>query len=43
MVIEFQLNIKFSCPIFNCIGPVIRVQNPKHAKKTVKNAIISGA
>ncbi|RHZ75230.1 hypothetical protein Glove_216g156 [Diversispora epigaea] len=27
------LNIKFSCPIFPNIGPVIRIQDPKHAKK----------
>ncbi len=40
-VIEPQLNIKFSYPIFNCIGPVIRVQDPKHAKKTARNAVIS--
>ena len=42
-VMEPQLNINFSCPIFNCIGPVIRVQDPKHAKKTARNAIMSGA
>src|SRR5947209_763435 len=38
-----QLDINFSCPIFNGIGPVIRVQDPKHAKKTARNAIMSGA
>ena len=42
-VIEPQLNVKFSCPIFNCVGPVIRVQDPKHAKKTARNAVMSGA
>ena len=26
-------NIDFSCSIFPNIGPVIRVQDPKHAKK----------
>jgi hypothetical protein len=25
------------------VGPVIRVQDPKHAKKTSRNAIMSGA
>ncbi|EXX71932.1 hypothetical protein RirG_074070 [Rhizophagus irregularis DAOM 197198w] len=42
-VIEPQLKINFSCPIFNYIGPIIRVQDPKHAKKTARNAIMSGA
>jgi len=42
-VIEPQLKINFSCPIFECVGPVIRVQDPKHAKKTARNAIMSGA
>ena len=40
---EPSLNIHFSCPIFDKIGPIIRVQDPKHAKKTARNAIISGA
>ncbi|GET63656.1 hypothetical protein GLOIN_2v1427013 [Rhizophagus irregularis DAOM 181602=DAOM 197198] len=40
---EPTLNINFSCPIFDKIGPVVRVQDPKHAKKTARNAIISGA
>jgi hypothetical protein len=43
MVTEPQLKINFSCPIFDYIGPVICVQNPKHAKKTARNAIMSGA
>ncbi len=43
MVIESQLNIKFSYLIFNYVGPVICVQNPKHAKKTVRNAVMSEA
>ena len=42
-VIEPQLKINFSCPIFDYVGPVIRVQDPKHAKKTARNAIMSGA
>ena len=32
-VIEPQLKINFLCPIFERVGPVIRVQDPKHAKK----------
>ncbi|POG69476.1 hypothetical protein GLOIN_2v1427013, partial [Rhizophagus irregularis DAOM 181602=DAOM 197198] len=40
---EPTLNINFSCPIFDKIGPVVRVQDPKHAKKTARKAIISGA
>ncbi|PKY60938.1 hypothetical protein RhiirA4_308934, partial [Rhizophagus irregularis] len=42
-VIEPQLKINFSCRIFDYIGPVIHVQDPKHAKKTARNAIMSGA
>lgn len=38
-----ELNINFSCPIFDSVGPVIRVQDPKHAKKTARNAVMSGA
>lgn len=37
------MNIHFSCPIFEQIGPVVRVQDPKHAKKTARNAAMSGA
>ncbi|EXX58814.1 hypothetical protein RirG_194570 [Rhizophagus irregularis DAOM 197198w] len=37
------LHINFSCPIFESIGPIIPVQDPKHAKKTARNAIMSGA
>ncbi|CAB4433755.1 unnamed protein product [Rhizophagus irregularis] len=40
---EPQFNINFSCPIFNNVGPVVRIQDPKHAKKTARNAIMSGA
>lgn len=38
-----KLNINFFCPIFDNVGPVIPVQDPKHAKKTARNAIMSGA
>ena len=31
---EPKYNINFSCPIFDHIGPIIRVQDSKHAKKT---------
>ncbi|GBC00434.1 hypothetical protein RclHR1_38560001 [Rhizophagus clarus] len=40
---EPSLNIHFSCPVFDNIGPIVQVQDPKHAKKTARNAIISGA
>ena len=40
---EPSLNIHFSCPIFDKIGPIVRVQDPKHAKKTYRNVIMSGA
>ncbi|CAG8600633.1 21664_t:CDS:2 [Gigaspora rosea] len=43
IVKEPDLNINFSCSIFDNIGPVIRIQDPKHAKKTARNAIMSGA
>ncbi|POG58303.1 hypothetical protein GLOIN_2v1885938 [Rhizophagus irregularis DAOM 181602=DAOM 197198] len=36
-------NIDFSCPIFPNIGPIVRIQDPKHAKKTGRNAAMSGA
>ncbi|POG77253.1 hypothetical protein GLOIN_2v1747656 [Rhizophagus irregularis DAOM 181602=DAOM 197198] len=36
-------NIDFSCPIFPNIGPIVRIQDPKHAKKTGHNAAMSGA
>jgi len=36
-------NIDFNCPIFPNVGPVIRIQDPKHAKKTGRNAAMSGA
>ena len=38
-----KLGVNFSCPIFPNIGPVIHIQDPKHAKKTRRNAIMSGA
>ncbi|PKB98260.1 hypothetical protein RhiirA5_431673 [Rhizophagus irregularis] len=37
------LNINFRCPIYPNIGPVLRVQDPKHAKKTARNSVMSGA
>ncbi|RGB36571.1 hypothetical protein C1646_757962, partial [Rhizophagus diaphanus] len=40
---EENLNIKFTCPIFENVGPIICVQDPKHAKKTARNAAMSGA
>jgi hypothetical protein len=40
---EPQFNINFSCLIFDHVGPVIRIQDPKHVKKTARNAIMSGA
>jgi len=42
IVRESFLNINFSCPILDEVGPIIRVQDPKHAKKTARNAIMSG-
>jgi len=42
-VIDRLLNINFSCPVFSNVGPVIRVQDPKHAKKTARNVVMSGA
>ncbi|RGB31607.1 hypothetical protein C1646_763854 [Rhizophagus diaphanus] len=40
-ICEPSLNIHFSCPIFDNIGPIVRVQDPKHAKKTARNTIVS--
>ncbi len=37
------LNINFRCPVFPNIGPVLRIQDSKHAKKTARNVIMSGA
>ena len=42
-ICESTLNVNFSCPIFESIDPIIRIQDPKHAKKTARNAIMSGA
>jgi hypothetical protein len=36
-------NIKFTCPVFPEIGPVVRVQDTKHGKKSGRNALFSGA
>jgi hypothetical protein len=38
-----QFGINFNCPIFPKVGPVIRIQDPKHGKKTARNAAMSGA
>jgi hypothetical protein len=38
-----SLNVNFSCPILDKVGPIIRVQDAKHAKKTARNAVMSGA
>ena len=38
-----MLNINFRCPIFPNIGPILRIQDPKHAKKTARNVVMSGA
>ncbi|RHZ83152.1 hypothetical protein Glove_99g217 [Diversispora epigaea] len=42
-IIDKTLNINFNCPVFPNIGPVLRIQDPKHAKKTARNVIMSGA
>ncbi|GBC52657.2 hypothetical protein GLOIN_2v1787768 [Rhizophagus irregularis DAOM 181602=DAOM 197198] len=36
-------NIKFMCPVFPNIGPIIRIQDSKHGKKSGRNALFSGA
>ena len=44
MIFEDKLySIKFICPVFPKIGPVIRVQDAKHGKKSGRNALFSGA
>lgn len=44
IIFEDQLyNIKFKCPVFPRIGPVIRVQDAKHGKKSGRNALFFGA
>lgn len=42
-MIDTRFEVTFSCPILPSIGPVVRVQDPKHAKKTCRNVIMSGA
>ncbi|CAB4434860.1 unnamed protein product [Rhizophagus irregularis] len=37
---NLQYGINFNCPIFHKVGPVIRIQDPKHGKKTARNAVI---
>lgn len=36
-------NINFTCPVFSGVGPVIRVSDPLHARKSARNALFSGA
>lgn len=44
IIFEDQLyNIKFTCPVFPKIGPVICIQDSKHGKKNGRNALFSGA
>ena len=44
IVFEDQLySIKFMCPVLPDIGPVIRIQDAKHGKKSGRNALFSGA
>ncbi|CAG8804421.1 2341_t:CDS:2, partial [Gigaspora rosea] len=40
---NIQFGINFNCPVFPGIGPVIRIQDPKHGKKTARNAAMLGA
>ncbi|CAG8654771.1 24961_t:CDS:2, partial [Gigaspora rosea] len=36
-------NINFTCSVFPGVGPVIRVSDPLHARKSARNALFSGA
>ncbi|RIB11242.1 hypothetical protein C2G38_2262096 [Gigaspora rosea] len=36
-------NVNFTCPIFPGVGPVIRVSDSLHARKSARNALFSGA
>ena len=38
-----EYGIDFNCPIFSSVGPVVRVQDPNHGKKTARNVCMSGA
>lgn len=42
-MIDTRFDVTFSCPIIPSVGPILRVQDPKHAKKTCRNVIMSGA
>ncbi|PKY54364.1 hypothetical protein RhiirA4_473138 [Rhizophagus irregularis] len=42
-MIDTRFDVTFSCPIILSVGPVLRVQDPKHTKKTCQNVIMSGA
>lgn len=36
-------NVNFTCPVFPGVGPVVRVSDPLHARKSARNALFSGA
>ncbi|UZO29536.1 uncharacterized protein OCT59_023006 [Rhizophagus irregularis] len=38
-----RYGINFNCPVFSKVGPIVRIQDPKHGKKTARNAAMSGA
>ncbi|GBB97652.1 hypothetical protein RclHR1_30270001 [Rhizophagus clarus] len=38
-----KFGINLSCPVFPNVEPVVCIQDPKHIKKTSRNAIMSGA
>ncbi|UZO23436.1 uncharacterized protein OCT59_015776 [Rhizophagus irregularis] len=38
-----RYRINFNCPVFPKVGPIVRIQDPKHGKKTARNAAMSGA
>ncbi|PKB97069.1 hypothetical protein RhiirA5_279367 [Rhizophagus irregularis] len=38
-----RYGINFNCPVFPKVGPIVRIQDPKHGKKTARNAAMSGA
>lgn len=42
-LIDTRFDIIFSCLILPSVGPVVRIQDPKHSKKTCQNVIMSGA
>jgi len=42
-LIDTRFDVIFSCPILPSVGPVVRIQDLKHGKKTCRNVIMSGA